>query len=134
MRRSRSRFSASFSRREKSMGEIFRRLLFYFRRRQLEAELDEEMQFHLQMSGRAQFGNFTLLKEEAREMWGWNWLDELARDVRYGLRQFRRNPGFAAVVIAMLALSVGGNTAVFSILRGVLFRPLPYHDPGRLLA
>ena len=116
------------------MGELFRRLFFYFRRRQLEAELDEEMRFHLEMSGGTQFRNLTLLKEEAREMWGWNWLDELVRDVRYGLRQFRRNPGFAAVVIATLALGVGGNTAVFSILRGVLLRPLPYHDPDRLLA
>lgn len=116
------------------MGEFLRRLLSYFRRRKLEAELDEEMQFHLAMRGRRQFGNLTLLKEEAREMWGWSWIDELARDLRYGIRQFRRSPGFTLVVIATVALGVGGNTAVFSILRGVLLRSLPYHDPDRLVA
>ena len=116
------------------MGEFFRRLLFYFRRRRLEEELDEEIQFHLAMSGSRQFGNVTLLKEEARAVWGWSWLDALARDIRYSVRQFRRNPGFAAVVIATLGLGVGGNTAVFSILRGVLLRPLPYRDPNRLVA
>jgi putative ABC transport system permease protein len=116
------------------MGEFFRRLLFYCRRRRFEAELDEEMQYHLTMSGRARFGNDTLLKEEAREMWGWNWIDELARDIRYGLRQFRRSPGFTLVIIATLGLGVGGNTAVFSIFSGVLLRPLPYHDPDRLVA
>lgn len=116
------------------MGEFFRRLLFYFRRRRLEEELDEEIQFHLTMSGRRQFGNVTLLKEEARAMWGWNWLDALARDIQYSVRQFSRSPGFAAVVIATLGLGVGGNTAIFSILRGVLLRPLPYHNPNRLIA
>lgn len=116
------------------MDEFLRRLLFYFRRRRFEAELDEEMQLHLAMSGRRQFGNVTMLKEDAREMWRWNWLDGLVRDVRYGIRQFGRSPGFAAVVIATLALGVGGNTAVFSVLRGVLLRPLPYRDADRLVS
>jgi putative ABC transport system permease protein len=115
------------------MNEFFRRLLFYCRRRRFEAELDEEMRYHLMMSGRPQFGNVTLLKEEAREMWGWNWVDELVRDVRYSFRQFRRNPGFTAVVIVTLALGIGANTAIFSILRGVLMRSLPYQDPDRLV-
>jgi putative ABC transport system permease protein len=117
-----------------NVGEFFRRLLFYFRRRLLEEEPDEEIQFHLTMSGRRQFGKVTLLREDARAMWGWDWLDALVRDIRYSVRQFSRSPGFAVVVIATLGLGVGGNTAIFSILRGVLLRPLPYQNPDRLVA
>jgi predicted permease len=85
-------------------------------------------------AARRALGNTTLLKEEVRIMWNWSWHDGLVRDFRYGIRQLRRNPGFTAVVIATLGLGVGGNTAIFSVLHGVLLRSLPYQDPERLVA
>ena len=78
-------------------------------------------------------GNAPLLKEEVRTMWGWSWLDGMGWDFRYGIRQLRRDLGLTAVVIATLALGVGGNTAIFSVLRGVLLRSLPYRDSERLV-
>ncbi len=63
----------------------------------------------------------------------WTRLEQLARDVRYGLRQVRRNPAFSAIAIATLALGIGVNTAMFSAVDAVLIRPLPYADAGRLV-
>lgn len=80
------------------------------------------------------FGNTTLVKEEVREVWGGSWVDGLVRDFQYSVRQLRRNPGVPAVIIATLALGIGGNTAIFSMLRGVLLRSLPYEDSDRLVA
>jgi putative ABC transport system permease protein len=72
-------------------------------------------------------------KEDVREAWGWTRLAQLARDVRYGLRQVRRNPAFSGIAIATLALGIGVNTAMFSAVDAVLIRPLPYVDAGRLV-
>ena len=72
--------------------------------------------------------------EETRLVtWGWTRLEQLARDVGYGLRQVRRNPAFSAIAIATLALGIGVNTAMFSAVDAVLIRPLPYADAGRLV-
>jgi len=72
----------------------------------------------------------TLLREASREAWGWKRLEALARDVRYGLRLFGRSPGFTAATVLTLALGLGANTAIFTVLYSVLLRPLPYPDPG----
>ena len=72
-----------------------------------------------------------LVKEDVRATWGWTRLEQLARDVRYGLRQVRRNPAFSAIAIATLALGIGGITAMFSVFDAVLIRPLPYADADR---
>ncbi len=80
-----------------------------------------------------QFGNLTLYRAEIRSMTRHQWLDGLKQDLRYALRQLRRSPGFAAVVIATLALAVGGTTAVFSVMHAVLLAPLPYTEPGQLV-
>ena len=110
-------------------------------RAQKERDLEREIQNHLdleaeesgQYGARRAFGNPLLVKEDVREAWGWTRVEQLARDVRYGLRQVRRNPAFSAIAIATLALGIGGNTAMFSAVDAVLIRPLPYADAGRLV-
>src|SRR5258706_7873551 len=106
---------------------------------QRERDLDREIQNHLELeaqeSVRTQrpFGNATLVKEDVRAAWGWTRMEQVANDVRYGLRQLRRNSVFSAIAIATLALGIGGITAMFSVCDAVLIRPLPYVDADRLV-
>jgi putative ABC transport system permease protein len=83
-------------------------------------------------AARREFGNVAHVKEVTREMWGGMWLERLAQDLRYAIRSLRRAPTFAAVAIATVALGIGANTAMFTIIRGVLLRPLAFPDPGAL--
>jgi putative ABC transport system permease protein len=125
------------------------RIRALFRGKELEADFDEELRYHFDRevernvargmtrdearhAARRAFGNATAVKEEAREAWRWRWLDDLGQDVGYALRILRRAPGFTAVVIATFALGIGANTAVFSVVRSVVLRPLPFPDDGRL--
>ncbi len=125
------------------------RWLWPFRRPQDE-ELDEEIQAHLRMAeqdriergetpeaarqaARREFGNRTQIREHTREVWRWNGLDRLIQDVRYGLRTMRRAPAFTAVAVLSLALGIGANTAIFSLINTLLLRMLPVCDPGQLV-
>lgn len=131
------------------VGEAWRRLAFFFRRGRFERELKEEMDDHVRMKAkdltdegmppdqarngaRREFGNALLLRERSRDVWGFGWLEILLQDVRYGLRQLRRNPGFTGVAVITLALGIGANTAIFSLANAAFFRRLPYPHANRL--
>ena len=78
------------------------------------------------------FGNPTVIREHTRAVWSWNWLESLVRDLRYGVRTLRRTPGFTAIAILVMTLGIGANVALFTVVRSVLLKPLPYQDPARL--
>ncbi|MGA3010591.1 MAG: ABC transporter permease [Terracidiphilus sp.] len=79
------------------------------------------------------FGNPALIQEQTRAVWSWNWLESLARDLRFSLRSLRRAPGFAIIAILVMALGIGANVALFTVVRGVLLKPLPFQNPDQLV-
>src|SRR5271155_4322687 len=103
-------------------------------------ELEEEEQRDRGISpeearyaARRAFGNTTLIKEQTREAWGWAPFERLGQDVRFALRQLLRSPVFTCISLLTLSLGIGANSAIFSVIQAVLLRPLPFHDPGRLV-
>jgi predicted permease len=129
---------------------IWLRIKTLFRRRQLDRDLDDELQFHLAMreqklaesgasaeearyAAQREFGNATQAKETNRDLWTFPFLETLWQDVRYGLRQLRRNPGFTAVAVITLALGIGANTAIFTLVDAVMLRNLPVKNPNELV-
>src|SRR5215469_6441714 len=119
------------------------------RRRRLEQDLDDEMAFHLAMrqqklrtqglsandagdASKRAFGNATLLKESTRDLWTFQWLEHLRQDLRYGIRSLRKTPALTTVVVLSLALGIGANTAIFSLIDSVILRMLPIQKPEEL--
>jgi hypothetical protein len=93
----------------------------------------EELASVAQIADPRELGNLTLAAENARETWGWTWLDGVVADARYAFRTLRRQPGFVAVAVLLLALGIGANTAIFSFADAILLRPLPVARPSEVL-
>ena len=125
-------------------------MLMLFHRKREAARLSAELDFHLEQQiaenvGRGMapeearlaalrlFGNPAVLREATRSFWSWNWLEGLWRDIRYGLRTLRRSPSFSATAILVMALGIGASTSLFTIVRSVLLKPLPFRDPDKLV-
>jgi hypothetical protein len=103
-------------------------------------ELEEEEQREGGISGEEAryaalraFGNPALIREQTRAVWSWNWLESLARELRLSLRTLRRTPGFTVIAILVMGLGIGANVALFTVVHGVLLKPLPFQDPDRLV-
>jgi predicted permease len=85
-------------------------------------------------TARREFGNVTLIEERSREVWQWATLESILTDLKLVLRRLRKSPGFATTVLLTLAIGIGANTAVFTVLNRVILRPLPYSDPDQLVS
>jgi hypothetical protein len=116
-------------------GEWFRRARYLLNRRRIEDDLRREMEAQREMMpAPARFGNTLLLREEAQEVWGWRWLDDLVQDARYAVRTLAvSHRTFAVTGVLMLAAGIGVTTAVFSVVSGMMLRPLPFARPDRLV-
>jgi predicted permease len=131
--------------------ELGRRIRMLTNRRQFDADLEEEMRLHLELrqqdqlesgmtaddaqaAARRRFGNVTSLRERSNMAWGWEWLEHLTQDVRFGLRILSKNPGVTIVIVVTLALGVGANTAIFGLVNGLLLQRLPVRAPEQIAA
>ena len=126
-------------------------ILALFRRQAETARLNDELQFHLdeqiaeniahgmspedaRLAAMRSFGNPSVMREQARSTWSWNWLEKCLRDIRYGARTLTRSPGFTLISILVMALGIGATTSLFTIVRAVLLKPLPFAESDKLVA
>ncbi len=132
-------------------GRAWARLWALLRKQRFERELDDDIRAHLELAeedavarglsreaarleARRRFGAIEQMKEEHRDRRGIRWLDMLIRDFRYGLASLRRTPGFTLIVVAVLALGMGGTVGMFSVVDAVLVKPLPFPEPDRIVS
>ena len=125
-------------------------VLMLFRRGHQSARLNDELAFHLDQQVKENidggmapedaryaalrtFGNPAQLRDEARSSWNWNWLEKILRDLHHGVRTLTRSPGFSLTAILVMALGIGASTSLFTIVRSVLLKPLPFRDPDNLV-
>ncbi len=133
-----------------SLRELWRRISTLLHPRRFRADLDDEMRLHLELRQQQQaerglsqnearfaaqrrFGNATLLAEKSHSAWGWGWLESLVQDTFYGIRAMLRSPGITAIALLSLALGIGANTAIFTLMDAVMLRSLPVKDPAQLV-
>lgn len=129
---------------------LWMRLKALFERESFVKDLDAEMKFHMdeqiaeyvregmspgeaRLAAMRAFGNGTAMKEEAWDAWGWIWLDQIRQDARYALRQLKKTPGFTATAVVTLALGIGANAAIFTLVHAVMMKNLPVTDPKTLI-
>src|SRR5688572_7196057 len=132
------------------MGTFLRKLRWFVQRDRREAELRDELEFHLSeeaeerranglpdeqatSEARRELGPVVLIAEDARAAWTWPGLERVGQDLRFGLRGLRRNPGFTFVAVLTLGLAVGAATVMYGVVDGVVLRPLPYPRPEQLV-
>src|SRR5438128_1683312 len=130
---------------------MFQRLLNVFLHRRIEDEVRQELESHFasveeaelargadpqtaRRRARLRFGSLAAYREQTRDANLANWLDDLWRDLKFAGRQLRRNPSFAASAVLLLALGIGANAAIFTVISSVILRPLPLPEPDRLLS
>jgi putative ABC transport system permease protein len=131
------------------LSQLQMRVQMLFGRDREEMLLNDELSFHLEKqiaenvaagmgpeearyAALRTFGNPALLREQTRSTWSWDWHESLAADLRYGTRTLLRAPGFSVTAIVVMALGIGANVALFTVVRSVLLKPLPFRDPDQL--
>jgi predicted permease len=132
------------------LSQLHMRFLMLFKRTDAASSLDNELRFHIdrqiaenlaagmgpeeaRFAAIRAFGNPALLRDQTRVTWSWNSLESLLRDVRYSIRTLRRTPGFTAIAIVIIALGIGANVTLFTVVRSVLLKPLPFPEQERLM-
>ena len=118
------------------MNELFRRIRYLLNRRRFDRELKNDMEFHREMAqreGRANFGNVLQLREDARQAWGWTWIDRLGQDLHYAGRILGRSPGFTVTAVLVLGIGIGVNVTAFSLFNLLALKPLPVRDADSIV-